>query len=169
MLQVDLNRLRAEHRVTLLERVAPDAELLRGTEIRLAGPLEVEVEAQDAGGDIVVRGRMEGALAVECRRCLKAAQQRVEEDLSAVFTPREETVEPGAGDVYLLPAEKRTLELAELVREQLLLAVDPYPVCEAACRGLCPHCGADLNETECGCVVEEEDERWAPLRKLKKD
>jgi uncharacterized protein len=52
------------------------------------------------------------------------------------------------------------------VREELLLAVNQYVVCDPKCQGLCPKCGAVLNEEACGCTDDEPDPRWETLRTL---
>jgi DUF177 domain-containing protein len=57
--------------------------------------------------------------------------------------------------------------LTPLVREQVLLALTDRPLCREDCRGLCPQCGANLNEKVCGCAVEKLDPRLSVLRALK--
>ena len=61
------------------------------------------------------------------------------------------------------------LDLSEAVREEVVLAVDPYVVCDAKCRGLCSGCGVDLNFGECTCEGTEIDPRWAALRSLNEE
>jgi uncharacterized protein len=62
-----------------------------------------------------------------------------------------------------------TLDLTEPLREHVLLAVPRYVLCGEDCRGLCPRCGTNWNTAECQCAVHGEDDRWAPLRRLKMD
>lgn len=68
----------------------------------------------------------------------------------------EETWE-GAGDLLI---EDKWLDVNELVRQQLLLALPTRPLCRPQCRGLCPKCGTNLNQGDCGC------RREAPERPL---
>ena len=49
----------------------------------------------------------------------------------------------------------------------LLVALPLKPLCREDCAGLCPQCGANLNEGPCGCEPDTEDDRWAALRELK--
>ena len=56
-----------------------------------------------------------------------------------------------------------------VLREQLLLRVPAYVVCREECRGLCPQCGANLNETTCACEPEQAASPWDALKKLKFD
>ncbi|MGH2730855.1 MAG: YceD family protein, partial [Actinomycetota bacterium] len=51
--------------------------------------------------------------------------------------------------------------------DALTLALPLNPVCRASCKGLCAHCGADLNRGPCNCAAEETDPRWAPLAALR--
>ena len=60
-----------------------------------------------------------------------------------------------------------TIDIDELVREQVLLAVPERSLCQEDCKGLCPTCGADRNLKECGCESVEADPRWAALKNLR--
>jgi uncharacterized protein len=60
------------------------------------------------------------------------------------------------------------LELGQAVREEVVLAMNPYVVCDPECPGLCPQCGANLKEGPCGCEEDELDPRWDALRELKR-
>jgi len=54
-----------------------------------------------------------------------------------------------------------------LIREQVLLALPTRPLCDEDCRGLCPSCGADLNEGDCRCATSHSDPRMAIFRDMK--
>jgi uncharacterized protein len=61
------------------------------------------------------------------------------------------------------------LFLADVLAEQVLLAIPMKVICRSDCRGLCPHCGANLNTDECRCETHAADSRLAPLARLKQD
>jgi uncharacterized protein len=61
----------------------------------------------------------------------------------------------------------KVVDLDPIVREQILLALPGYPVCDEGCKGLCPVCGANLNERDCGCDRRVPDPRWAGLKNVK--
>jgi uncharacterized protein len=96
-------------------------------------------------------GRIEGAAHVECRRCLRDLTVPVADDVHLLVAEAgdEEVDDP---DVYKFDPRARDLDLRPAVREQWLLAVPRYSLCREECRGLCPHCGADLNTEQCSCL-----------------
>ncbi len=128
-----------------------------------AGPLKVRLDVRPAGRDVVARGELEGTVEGDCRRCLKPARKQVSEDVSLVFRRDAAGDDP---DAYPLPERGSTLDLWPAVREQWMLAAPTYLECDEPCRGLCPRCGADLDEEDCGCDVSVADERWGPLLAL---
>jgi uncharacterized protein len=113
---------------------------------------------------------MSTRLVLECRRCLKEVPTEVDASVDMLYEPLErlEADELG-GEVYPIPPRSGELDLGPALREQLVLQVPDFVVCDEACRGLCPQCGADLNETTCSCVPEENESPWDALRKLKFD
>jgi len=70
----------------------------------------------------------------------------------------------GAEELPALTGEE--IDLSGLVWEALALELPMKPVCSDECRGLCPVCGGNLNENDCGCRAEETDPRLLPLKKL---
>jgi len=60
-------------------------------------------------------------------------------------------------------------DLTELLRQSILLALPMRPLCSEECKGLCPHCGANLNEGPCGCPTDLDANPFAALAKLLED
>jgi uncharacterized protein len=59
------------------------------------------------------------------------------------------------------------LLLEEALREQVLLALPLKAVCREDCKGLCPHCGKNLNEGQCSCAEPVDDLRWSALKEIR--
>jgi uncharacterized protein len=170
MLPLDLARLSREGSQRVRGEIPADAPLWEGTGIQLQGPLTVDLKAAESGsGEIVVRGRVEGTLDQQCRRCLEPVAVPLREEVTLVFAPPDVLGGDDEGEIRVLPADQRLVDLAEPIREEVILAAPPYVLCRPECRGLCPHCGTDLNETTCECAVEEPDPRWDALRALKNE
>ena len=78
--------------------------------------------------------------------------------------PEEEEVKIDAGEAEIGFYEDG-LELEDILREQVLLALPMQRVCSEACKGICPDCGKNRNETACDCKPDVDD-RWGALRNL---
>jgi uncharacterized metal-binding protein YceD (DUF177 family) len=92
----------------------------------------------------------------------------MEIDFDLRFDPSVQPWEEEAG-VFGLDTDAASLDLFGPLREELRLALPEFPECRDGCRGLCPMCGSDLNETECDCSRKEPDPRWGVLRELVPD
>lgn len=168
MLKVDLGRVDREGSVLVEAEVPADDGIWRDSGIEWAGPVEVRLRVSFAGtGEVVARGSVKGTLAQECRRCLRPLQEKFAEEVTLVFSADVTDEDVGDGDAYAFDPSKRELDLGEAVRGEVILAMNPYVVCDPECRGLCPRCGANLNEGACGCTPEAVDLRWSALRALK--
>jgi uncharacterized protein len=167
--RVDLDRLRRGP-VDWSGELPAESGLWGLPELRFAGAPRLEFRAEPGGhGGVRVKGRLMLTLGVECGRCLKEVDWPLEIEFDFRFDPsvRESDEEEG---VFALDAEAPDLDLIRPLREELALASPEYPVCQDGCLGLCPICGADLNESvSCGCSRAEPDPRWDVLRTLVSD
>jgi len=169
MLKVDLGRLAREGSVLVEARVPADDPMWKDSGVRWTGPVDVEVRVSWAGsGEIVARGRVDGELRQECRRCLEPVSNEFREDLTMVFVTREAEADSEEGGAFVYNPGAGELDLSEAVREEVVLTMNPYVVCDPECPGLCPKCGANLKEGDCGCTETETDPRWDALRELKR-
>lgn len=107
-----------------------------------------------------------------CQRCLEPVAQPVEEEMHLLLQPGAPA--PVAPEHALAEEEMGVVEVEEdadfdlrpLLLEQIQLNVPMKPLCRPDCAGLCPTCGARLDEGPCGCAEEEVDPRWEALRAL---
>jgi uncharacterized protein len=145
----------------------------------------VEARLEKLGRRIRLAARTRAELSCPCGRCLEAMALAVPVDFQLTLVPVERQEAGAAGDEkgddgrsHLAgsfdPDEAdeelitgKVLDLDAMVREQILLALPPYPVCRESCKGLCPACGANLNDRDCGCDRRVPDPRWDALRKLR--
>jgi uncharacterized protein len=169
MLKVDLGLLAQQHRIRIDAEVPADDALWSELPWRFTGPVSLKLEVQQAGSDVVVRGDVAGVAELSCRRCLAPVLYEVNEELIFVYRAGVAPVEAEAEEVYPLPQKGRDLDLTVAVREHVLLAVPEFVSCDETCRGFCPRCGTNLNESTCECRTEDEDPRWAALRRLRSE
>ena len=141
---------------------------------RLVAPAEVEGSASRKGEEVRVRGAIRTEVELLCDRCLAPSRAPLEVEFDARFIPQSaaagesDNVELLAEDLGLAAYEGDSVDVDELVREQILLALPSRNLCREDCKGLCPKCGADLNAGDCSCEQGETDPRWAALADLKK-
>ena len=167
MLRVDLGLLGREGSVLVEARVPADDGLWRDSDLVWAGDVDVRLAASFAGtGEVVVRGTVGGVLEHVCRRCLRPVSTDFEDEVTLVFVPGREDDDWDDGGACVFEPEGAVLDLSGGLREEVLLAVNLYVVCEPECRGLCS-CGANLNEGPCDCSVQEPDPRWEALQSQK--
>ena len=168
MLKVNLAALdRGE--VHVREQVAADDPMWSDVRVELAAPLDVDLTARFVGEGVFLRGRLRTAVRLACRRCLTPVEQEIDDTVDLLFEPLTEEDEGVDGEVYPLPARGDELDLRDVVREQVLLRAPEFALCGEDCRGLCPQCGANLNEGDCDCAPVEAASPWDALRKLKLD
>ena len=153
MLLVDLRDLQRGPVETVGE-VAPTDESLQGLELGLTGPLKIRGRLQAAGeGDVYWRGVLTGEARGACRRCLTEVTLPISAQVDVLFS-----ADPDAADdpsVYPLAPRATHVDLRPVLREELVLAVPTYLLCRDDCAGLCPRCGADLNQGPHECAVAE--------------
>ncbi len=153
---------------------------------RARGPAHVEAHLEKVERRVRVEASARAPLTVPCGRCLAATSVDVPVAFELTLVPADEYEEPeeppraerdggkgrAGGSFEAAEAEEdtysgKTVELDPIVREQIVLALPGYPLCGEGCKGLCPVCGSNLNERECGCDRHVPDPRWAGLKNLK--
>lgn len=177
MLLIEIARVPPEG-LDLVEAIDATALHLEGeTEfgLRPGARLACHVELVD-GATLHVRGRLEARIDTECGRCLERYELTAAQELDLFYLPRdagrdqeqEEDVELADRDVVVGYHDGERLDLGEVVREQIVLALPLKRLCRQDCRGRCASCGQDRNRGSCGCPPPEEpgDPRFAALRKL---
>ncbi len=126
-------------------------------------PLKGEFTATRTSEGVYVDGRLHTAISQQCVRCLGDALVPINIKIEELFYYPEHEAPTGA---YVFQGDTGYIDIAPLVRETTFLAVPIQPVCKEECLGLCMECGQNLNEVDCGCVVDEIDPRLASLKQF---
>ena len=149
-------------------QLAPDDPIWEEADPRPSEPINVRGRLSSAGdGRFYFSGRLEGTVVMPCRRCLEDVDAAVNEEAHFIFaeTGADEADDP---DVYQFDPHASSLDMRPAVRESWLLMAPAFVQCTDDCRGLCPKCGTNLNESTCSCTPESGDSRWDALRQLNK-
>src|SRR5262249_4055844 len=127
MLQVDLRALNRGP-VDTVGRLEPANPVFEGLELELVGPVSVTGRLQATGpGGYFWRARIAADVRTSCRRCLADLVHHVDEDVDVLLSDDADAADDPA--VYTLPPGATTVDLGEVVREELALAVPPYVLC----------------------------------------
>jgi len=143
-------------------------DLKQSSQLHVAGSAELLAHSE---GELRIQGRYTVEMAAQCDRCLGGARFPLDSGFDLFYRPasfiaREEEVEIDEGEAEIGFYEHGGLELEEILREQVLLALPMQRVCSGDCKGICPVCGRNRNETRCDCRIENTDDRWGALRNL---
>lgn len=133
-------------------------------------PLVGQIEMVRTADGILVRGELTTAVELQCDRCLEPFIQKAEFEIEEEFRP---AIDMSTG--ARLPCDEQethidehhTLDLTELMRQSIFLALPMHPVCQIGCLGLCDRCGQNLNEGPCDCRESMVDPRLEILKKKK--
>jgi uncharacterized protein len=152
-----------------------------GADVRQRAPLKSEGRAQlveehhgkrKSLKDIRLKGELSTSLELLCARCLEPVTQDVARNFDLLYRPQgsdagveERAVAAAETEISYYQGEGLLLE--DALREQVLLAVPLKVICAEDCKGLCPHCGKNLNREQCSCAEPLEDPRWSALKEIR--
>jgi DUF177 domain-containing protein len=168
------------HAVEFDEQIAPGV-IDFGPELRQSGNLKTSGRAQlvrehhgkhQLINDIRLAGDFSAKLELLCARCLEPVAREVAKRFNLLYRPQ--GADAGKEELSVTTAEAEVgyyqgeaLLLEDVLREQVLLALPIKAICREDCRGLCPHCGKNLNVEQCNCAEPLEDPRWSALKDIR--
>lgn len=138
-------------------------------------PLHAKGEAElvdHTEGEIRIRGHLEVKMEAECDRCLERTSFPVDTSFDLLYKPQSEALserpeaEVVGEELEVGFYDGSGVELRDVIREHVLLSLPMRKICSEACKGICPECGQNRNQAQCGCEVKATDDRWAALRNL---
>jgi uncharacterized protein len=168
------------HAIDFEERVAPGvidfgADIRQSDDLKTAGRAQLVQEHHGKHqliNDIRIVGDLSARFEVACARCLEPIVQNVARGFDLLYRPL--GVDAGREEMSVTAAEAEVgyyqgegVLLDDVLREQVLLALPLKAICRENCKGLCPHCGRNLNHEECNCAEPLEDPRWSALKDIR--
>jgi uncharacterized protein len=139
--------------------------------VSLIAPATVNGKIRLSVNEVFVNGHVETRAQVECDRCLKPVELPVNVDFTLEYISDSdyesiETAELTEAEMSVSVFDGAAIDVDEIVKEQILLAVPTRMLCREDCKGICPECGMVRNTGECNCVTNDIDPRWAALKNL---
>src|SRR5918993_494831 len=151
----------------------PEEVAQQGDPYRIVAPVVLDFDVYKDKERFRLLGTVRTELELSCSRCLEPFRLPIDASFEQRFLPATEMAtqeerEVQDEDFEVSYYRDDQIDLNELLREQFYLALPMKPLCEEACKGLCPQCGTNLNTGTCGCAAGWEDPRLAPLKGLVK-
>lgn len=165
-LTINLRELNAKPEPVLIQTSLELETLIKHRkDIIGAKPLEVDLKAVGQMGLVRVDGECGLHLTLACSRCLNGFEQDIQLPFHELFTQADDAEDPGSEedeDIHRVKGEK--VDLAPYLEQSVLLGLPYVPLCAEECKGLCPVCGENRNDKDCGCSTEKVDPRLAGLK-----
>ena len=175
--------LRDQHVDRTFQASEFEASVGADEEYKVAGPVHLVMDVHKDGEAYRAIGRVTTRLQLECGRCLEPFEIPIDSPFELRYVPLVETAGDGKtgdadedvnerevaeDDLTTAFYKEDSIDLGALMHEQFVLALPMKPLHDPACKGLCVHCGTNLNEETCACAPERTDPRLAVLKKLLK-
>ena len=173
MLKVELRSLELEEVVLQEVDLAPVLGVDLAPELS-TGPLEICCRLSKTGDVILAKGWAKGKMLLSCDRCLQSFESGYKSYFEVNYRPQVDK-KPESDDEEAMPDlsvetvyfEGDVLDVADQIRQTVLLSVPMRALCREDCRGLCGGCGVNLNVDSCQCTGKPTDDRWAKLKNWK--
>ena len=138
--------------------------------------IETTVRAGDAADEYEADGTVAFAADLTCSRCADPYPFASNSTFHVRFRPRPEVSEHDE-EIEIASEEEldvefyaeRQIPLRDLALEQVQLSIPMKPLCDEACLGLCPTCGANRARADCACGESIRDERWGALKDIREE
>lgn len=132
--------------------------------------VEIDARLEKTSRQLILRTNIHTAALFQCDRCLKEFHKPLSAEYSMVYVYQEDGIgECNPEEISVISSDTVSIDLAEDVRQMVILSVPLKLLCSDMCKGLCPHCGSDLNSRTCSCKQEQvTDTRWQGLKDLLK-
>ncbi len=130
--------------------------------------VDVQVTVNKSEDTMLCKVSVQTTARFVCDRCLEEFDQAVASRFRLLFHIGKDTWQTPEEDVVHIPRETVEVDMNPWIFEHLILAIPMKMLCREDCKGLCPQCGVNLNESTCNCHHETIDPRWEKLRELLK-
>ncbi len=139
--------------------------------VKAVSPYEAILKVMKEGEDVFLSGTVKCNIELHCSRCLNPYTLGINSPLDIVLSPAKLVAQEGyyelqKNELDVSFYKDSTIDIDDIVNEQLYLNIPMKPLCSNDCKGICPECGTDLNKTQCSCHINKIDERFKILEKL---
>ncbi len=135
------------------------------TDVITGSEIHCQVEAQHIGEMVTVKGTLKARPTLRCARCLSDFEHNMNVNVMELFFEPSDVMQIEE-DENIHAIRDDLVVLDPYFAENVSIAIPNVPLCSNQCKGLCPECGVNRNETECTCTSERLNPKFAALAKL---
>jgi len=132
--------------------------------VKSFSPCDININMYKVNDKTFIDFKYDMEVIYSCARCLTSVPRHVTESFSR------EILEEGdkfGEDIGVFTIKNGIIDVETILSEALFIDLEPSVLCSENCKGLCPKCGANLNEGECDCDLHDTDPRFSKLINLK--
>ena len=135
-------------------------------DLECVGQIRGKIVFSNTGSVLLIDGAVETTVVLSCGRCLAYYREPVHLPVSEQFELQAKAAGKGSRQIHIVLEEDESpiagklfdgplFDLSELLRQGIMLSLPTRPLHDEACKGLCSHCGKDLNAGPCNCKPEQ--------------
>ena len=141
-------------------------------EWQFKAPLQVHLSVSREYDHVKVTGSVATILKLCCSRCLSEFLMEIDSPFTIFYLQdkdfgKDEDMELSEEDLVTATYEGDEIDFSNEIAAQIILAIPIKPLCSEECKGLCPDCGVDLNESQCSCYRKNFNLKFEILKKFK--
>lgn len=140
-----------------------------GTQVSFDEPAIIHLNVTNTGVSLSLKGEISGTLNLNCSRCLEPFRYNLATAFEEQYRHITETGDGENDELNYQVYEENTIDLTDVIRENIIIAMPMKNICTPGCKGICPTCGVNKNLEECTCKNEDFDPRLAVLKDLLKN
>jgi len=130
-------------------------------------PIDLLFNINKVSSEVFIKAKISTKVDLVCDRCLVNYVYKLNEMVNIICTTDSNLINNDEDDIYLISEATQEINIADSIRESLILTIPQKKLCKDNCKGLCVQCGVNLNEEMCNCKSEKIDPRWEALKKIK--
>ena len=134
-MKIDLRGLPEGELISIIEHEEPDSMDLNTSGIKIVSPLEIKADIRKIQDVVDIKLNLKSQALIQCSLCLEETAYAVERSLRLD---------------YSVSDKEKILDISDDIRQEIILGYPLKPLCKASCKGLCPKCGKNLNDGDCG-------------------
>lgn len=147
------------------------SEWIKAKDIVFLNPVRGYLKVLKTGSDVVIQGSIKTSINLQCSRCTEPFEYVISTILNTTFYPaktltRDEHYELHDDELETEFYSNDVIDIYDFITQEVVLNIPMKPLCNDMCKGICPHCGTELNKETCTCANTQNENAFSILDKI---